>query len=323
MKRLRGMALALGLAAVCLGAVLPAYAASGSRDVQNIPSTVNAEIDSLLSPEVLRSLNLTRNQRDSLDELRRRDWGDRRDDRRDDNRFDRRDGRDFDRFRGLFDLGHRGGGYGVRIERDNDDLQTFLAILALGLYMSDAGDRYVDDYYSMMRLDDFLYLFFRILDMNQRQTFTIHFDRWYDNRYIYRRDDRRFNDWDRWGFPRDWDRRLKLDDRQRRDMERTFRDMDDRYRDKERHYREMEKDYFKRSWDDRSGRDREEQRRKLFEARKDFRIPEREIRERVRPILKEPQRKMFDSMFENKGPAPWQQKNSDGPVIRKPMKNDH
>ena len=174
----------------------------------------------------------------------------------------------------------------------------------------------------MMRLDDFLYLFFQILDLDQRRTFRIHFDRWYDNRYIYRRDDRRDYDRDRW-FPRDWDRRLRLDDRQRRDMDRVFRDMDDRYRDREKRYREMEKDYFKRSWEDRSGRDREEQRKRLFDYRKELRVPEREIRERIHPILKEPQRKIFDSMIGDKGPGQWQQKNSNAPMIRPPVKNDH
>lgn len=330
MKRLRGIALLLGLAGICLGVALPAFAATDNRDVRNVLPNVRGEIDSLLSPEVLRSLNLSRSQRDSLDELRRRDWDDRRDDRKDyrrddhrfDDRFDRWDGRDLGR---LFDLGRRGYGYDVRIERgDDDNFRTFLALLALGLYFSESQDGYYDyDYYNMMRLDDFLYLFFQILDLDQRRTFSVHFDRWYDNRYIYRRDDRRdYYDRDRW-FPRDWDSRLRLDDRQRRDMDRVFRDMDDRYRDKERRYREMEKDYFKRSWEDRSGREREEQRKRLFDYRKELRVPEKEISERVRPILKEPQRKIFDSMLNNKGSGQWQQKNNNAPMIRPPVKNDH
>lgn len=330
MKRLRGIALLLGLAGIFLGVALPAFAATDNRDIRNALPNVRGEIESLLSPEVLRSLNLNRSQRDSLDELLRRDWDDRRDDRRDGWRDDRRDDRRFnDGFDGrdlgrLFDLGRRGYGYDVRIERgDDDNFRTFLALLALGLYFSESQDRYYDyDYYNMMRLDDFLYLFFRILDLDQRRTFSIHFDRWYDNRYIYRRDDRRDNDRYRW-FPRDWDSRLKLDDRQRRDMDRVFRDMDDRYRDREKRYREMEKDYFKRSWEDHSGRDREEQRKKLFDYRKELRVPDREIRERIHPILKEPQKKIFDSMLGDKGPGQWQQNNSGAPMIRPPIKNDH
>lgn len=336
MKRLRGIGLVFGLAALCLGVALPAHAASDAADLYSLTRSVRSDIDSLLTPEVLDSLNLTRSQRDSLDELRRRDWDDRRSDRRDDrrddrrndrrfdNRFDRWDGRDLGSLLGLFDLGRRGYGYDVRIERgDDDNFRTFLALLALGLYFSESQDRYyTDDYYNMMRLDDFLYLFFRILDMDQRRTFSVHFDRWYDNRYLYRRDDRRDFDWYR-RLPGDWDRRLRLDDRQRKDMDRVFRDFDDRFRDRERRYREMEKDYFRRSWEDRSGRDREEQRKRLFEYRKELRVPDGEIRERLRPILNESQRKMFDSMFENRGPGQWQPKNNDAPMIRPPIKNDH
>jgi hypothetical protein len=327
MKRLRGIAIVLGLAGICLGVVLPAYAATSElKNVPNAQSTVRGEIDSLLTPEVLDSLKLSRSQRDSLDELRRRDWDGDRDDRRDDrrdwrrdrDRFDRWDERDIGRLFGLFDVGRRG--YDVRIERgDDDNFRTFLALVALGLYISDAQDGYYDyDYYNMMRLDDFLYLFFRILDVNQRRTFTVHFDRWYDNRYIYRRYDRR--DWDRW-FPRDWDRRLRLDDRQRRDMERVFRDMDDRRWEREKRYREKEKEYFRRSWEDRSGRDREEMRKKLYDARKDLRIPEREVRERVRPFLNDSQRRMLDQIQDNRRPAPWM-KNADGPGPGA-IKNDH
>jgi len=324
MKRWRGIGWMVALAAVFLGAALPAYAAAEFQDpVANMPS-VREEIDSLLTPELLNSLNLTRNQRDSLDELRRRDWDDRsdgrrddrwenrRDDRRYDSRYDRWDGRDLGRLFGLFDLGRRGYGYDVRIERgDDDNFRTFLALLALGLYFSQSQDGYWDsDYYRMMRLDDFLYLFMRILDADQRQTFILRFDRWYDDRYIYRRYDRR-DDGYRW-LPRDWDRRLRLDDRQRRDMERVFRDLDDRYRDRERRYREMEKNYFRHSWDDRSGRDREEQRRRLFEYRQQLRVPESEIRERLRPILNETQRRWLDS--QERTQTPW--------MMRPPVKND-
>ncbi len=324
MKRWRGIGWMVALAAVFLGAAVPAYAAAEFQDpVANMPS-MREEIDSLLSPELLNSLNLTRNQRDSLDELRRRDWDDRsdgrrddrwenrRDDRRYDSRFDRWDGRDLGRLFGLFDFGRRGYGYDVRIERgDDDNFRTFLALVALGLYFSQSQDGYWDsDYYRMMRLDDFLYLFMRILDADQRRTFIIRFDRWYDDRYINRRYDWREERY-RW-LPRDWDRRLRLDDRQRRDMERVFRDLDDRYRDRERRYREMEKNYFRHSWDDRSGRDREEQRKRLFEYRQQLRVPESEIRERLRPILNEPQRRWLDS--QERPLTPW--------MMRPPVKND-
>lgn len=315
-KRFRGIGWMIALGAVFLCAALPAYASAESLDPAATLRTVRGDIDSLLTPELLNSLNLTHNQRNSLEELRRRDWDDRgenrRDDRRYDNRFDRWDGRDFGRLFGLFDLGRRGYGTDVRIERgDDDNFRTFLALVALGLYFSQSQDGYGDDdYYRMMRLDDFLYLFLRILDENQRETFIIRFDRWYDDRYINRRYDWRDERY-RW-FPKDWDRRLRLDDRQRRDMERVFRDLDDRYRDRERRYREMEKNYFRHSWEDRSGRDREEQRRRLFEYRQQLRVPENEIRERLRPILNESQRRFFDSQPHILSPG----------MNRPPVKND-
>lgn len=313
----------VALAAVCLGAALPAYAAADFQTPVSHRGSVREDIDSLLTPEVLNSLNLTRSQRDSLEELRRRDWDDRRDGREDgrwenrrddrhtDTRYHRWEDRDIDRLFGLFDFGRRG--YDVRIERgDDDNFRTFLALLALGLYFGQSqDDYYYDDYYRMMRLDDFLYLFLRILDADQRQTFIIRFDRWYDDRYINRRYDWRDRDWERW-VPRDWDRRLRLDDRQRRDMERVFRDLDDRYRDRERRYRDMEKNYFKHSWEDRSGRDREEQRRRLFEYRQQLRVPENEIRERLRPILNESQRRLLDSQPRFLSPG----------MNRPPVKND-
>ena len=96
-----------------------------------------------------------------------------------------------------------------------------------------------------------------------------------------------------WRLPGELESRLRLDDRQRQEMERVFKDIGGRQQDRTKRYMEMEKDYFKRSWQDPSGRQREEQRRKLFEARKELRIPEREIRERVRPILNDSQRRTF------------------------------
>ena len=99
------------------------------------------------------------------------------------------------------------------------------------LSQSQDTDRYYDPGYGYdygygpgrwVRIDDFLYLFFRILDMNQRYTFKIYFDRWYDD-YYYRPD--RFRDYHYRYYReamRDWDRRLHLSEKQRRDMERYY-----------------------------------------------------------------------------------------------------
>ena len=182
----------------------------------------------------------------------------------------------------------------------------------------------------------------------------MYFDRWYDDSYYYpryhrrydwdRHDDRdgrhndwdrydnkrygdrdgRHNEWERFGFPRDMDKRLKLDDRQRKDFDRVFRDFDSRNRDGEKRYLEMERDYFKRSWDLPS-QEREQQRKRLFDARKEFRIPDREIREKVAPILRDSQRKTFESFRKNTdGIKRWNPQNNSGQTFKRPAKvNEH
>jgi len=374
MKRLRSMALALVVAGLAVGTALPASAASLPRLADGLPE-VAQEIGKLFSPELMNALNLDSNQRNSFDELRRRGFGDRRDDgrvyrdvRRDDRRYDRYDSRSLGRLYDLIDVGRRGYRGSYRFERGGDDgLEAFLAILSLGLMMSERnsgygygypypgpyGYGYPDGYYyggygyDMIQLEDFLYLFYQILNLDQRRTFRVHFDRWYDDSYYYpryhgrtnwdRHDDRdgrhndwdrydnkrygdrdgRYNEWERFGFPRDMDRRLKLDDRQRKDF-------DSRNRDGEKRYLEMERDYFKRSWDLPS-QEREQQRKRLFDARKEFRIPDREISEKVTPILRDSQRKTFESFRRNtEGMKQWNPQNNNGPTFRLPVRvNEH
>lgn len=420
MKRLGAMALVLGVAGLCFVAVLPAHGATGAQGLPNAPPSVLEEIDSLLSPELLRALNLNPGQLGSLEELRRRDWSGTRGGAVEGEvtrsapgsgyRPGPTDGRrygppgsgyGYGPLNGRYPVPRYGypwrgygGGYGIRVHDGDDDLEAFLAILSLGLVLSQGmGQGYgygYDDYGygTMIQLDDFLYLF-QILDLAQRDTFAVYFDGWYDNRYYrhggfygygypyygygygypyygygYGYDDRydgydgrhrevaphpnhhgdrydRYHD-DRYDGHRDGDRydgrrgqegtwrlpgelesRLRLDDRQRQEMERVFRDIGGRQQDRTKRYMEMEKDYFKRSWQDPSGRQREEQRRKLFEARKELRIPEREIRERVRPILNDSQRRTFESMVRNRAPSQWKQNSGSSPMIRRPVKNDH
>ena len=386
MKRLRSMALALVVAGLAVGTALPASAATNlPRLAEGLPE-VAQEIGKLFSPELMNALNLDSNQRNSFDELRRRGFGDRSDDgrvyrdvRRDDRRYDRYDSRSLGRLYDVIDIGRRGYGGSYRFERGGDDgLEAFLAILSLGLMMSNRNTGYGYDYpypapypypygygypdgyyyggygYDMIQLEDFLYLFYQILNLNQRQTFRVYFDRWYDNSYYYPRyhgrydwdrhdgrdgrhkdwdryDNKRYgdrdgrhNEWERFGFPRDMDKRLKLDDRQRKDFDRVFRDFDSRHRDGEKRYLEMERDYFKRSWDLPS-QEREQQRKRLFDARKEFRIPDREIREKVTPILRDSQRKTFESFRKNtEGMKQWKPQNGSAPTFKRPAKvNEH
>ncbi len=258
------------------------------------------EVDSLFSPELMRTLALTPNQRNTFQELRGRDWG---------YRPDHRYSGQLDALFGLTRM-IRPGGPRVVIERENDNLRTFMALLAFGILLSQAqdSDRYYDPGYGYdygygygsgrwIRIDDFLYLFFRILDMNQRYTFKIYFDRWYDD-YYYRPD--RFRDYhDRYyrETMRDWDRRLHLSEKQRRDMERYYRDLYSRQWDREKRYRDLEKDYLKRNWDRGSFRDIDRYRRDLLQRRQESLAPPRDSRDRFRSILDDKQRKAFDSMI--------------------------
>jgi len=386
MKRLRSMALALVVAGLAVGTALPASAATNLPRLGDGLPEVAQEIGKLFSPELMNALNLDSNQRNSFDELRRRGYGDRRDDGRDYRgvrRDDRFDSRSLGRLYDVIDVGRRGYRGSYRFERGDDDaLEAFLAILSLGLSMSNRNTGYGYDYpypapygygypdgyyydgygYDMIQLEDFLYLFYQILNLDQRRTFRVHFDRWYDDCYYYPRyhgrvdwdrhdgrggrhedwdrhdgRDGRHEDWDRhdgrdgghkdwerYGFPRDMDRRLKLDDRQRNDFGRVFRDFDTRHRDGEKRYLEMERDYFKRSWD-LPGQEREQQRKRLFDARNEFRIPDREIREKVGPILRDSQRKTFESFRRNTdGMKQWKPQNGSAPTFKRPARvNEH
>ena len=225
MKRLRSMVFALVVAGLAVGTALPASAAANLPRLGDGLPEVAQEIGKLFSPELMNALNLDSSQRNSFDELRRRGFGDRRDDgrdyrevRRDDRRYDRYDSRSLGRLYDVIDVGRRGYRGSYRFERDDDDgLEAFLAILSLGLMMSNRspgygygypdpypyGYGYPDGYYyggygyDMIQLEDFLYLFYQILNLNQRQTFRVYFDRWYDDSYYYPRYHGRY-DWDRY-----------------------------------------------------------------------------------------------------------------------------
>ena len=288
----------LVLGSLFLGTGFSVAASAAGPDLDGVVYWAEEEVDSLFSPELMRALALTPSQRGSFQELRGRDWGYRPDDRYS------------GQLDALFGLGGmiRPGGPRVVIERDNDNLRTFLALFAFGLLLSQAQDtdRYYDPGYGYdygygpgrwVRMDDFLYLFFRILDMNQRYTFKIYFDRWYDD-YYYRPD--RFRDYHYRYYReamRDWDRRLHLSEKQRRDMERYYDDLYNRRWDRERRYRDLEKDYLKRSWDRDSFGDIDRYRRDLLQRRQESLTPPRDSRDRFRSILDDGQRKTFDSLI--------------------------
>jgi hypothetical protein len=291
----------LVIAGFLMGIGLPVPALAREPSLDGVVYWSEDEVNSLFSPDLMRTLNLTHSQRNAFQELRGRDWG---------YRPDHRYSRDLD---ALFSLGRvmRPGGSRVVIERGgSNDLDTFLAILAFGLLVSQTqdNDRYYDYDYGYgygsgrwIRIDDFLYMFLRILDMNQRRTFTVYFDRWYDDNY-YRRDYRRGYERHYWKIMRDWDRRLRLSEKQRRDMERYFRDLHNRQWEKDRRYRDLEKDYLRRSWDRDSFRDIDRYRRDLLKYRRESLEPPRDARDRFRTILDNQQRKTFDSMIREQAP---------------------
>ncbi|MGC9373022.1 MAG: hypothetical protein ACP5DY_06840 [Thermovirgaceae bacterium] len=291
-----------------LGLGIPATANARDLDIGDGVYWSKEDVDDLLSPQILRSLSLNRRQRDSLEDLLRRDWGRGRDDRY----------RDLDSLFG----GSRLGGGRIVIERDNDNLDTILALLGFGILMNRIND---DDYYSRsyIRADDFLYYFFQILDLNQRYKFRIYFDRWYDDhyyrpnrdRYKRRPDDRDWRDWSR-----ELERRLKLSERQRERLERELRDYYDSRRDRDRRYRDAERDYFRQNWERRDQRDFDEHRKRLERLRREENERDLRIRERFRSILDERQRRAFDSLRHDEN---HREKHDVKPPVKWPPKPKH
>ena len=307
----------LVLGSLFLGTGLSVAASAGEPDLDGVVYWSEDEVNSLFSPDLMRTLNLTPGQRNSFQELRSRDWG---------YRQDHRYSRDLD---ALFSLGRmiRPGGSRVVIERGgSNNLDAFLAVLAFGILISQAqdNDRYYNPGYGYdygygsgqwIRIDDFLYLFFRILDMNQRRTFTVYFDRWYDD-YYFRRDHRRDYERNYWEMMRDWGRRLRLSEKQRRDMERYFRDLHNRQWERDRRYRDFEKDYLKRNWDRDSFRDIDKYRRDLLKRRQESLTPPPDSRDRFRSILDDKQRRTFDSMISEREPRRWDRERTSPPKLQ-------
>ena len=129
----------LVLGSLFLGTGLSVAASAAGPDLDGVVYWAEEEVDSLFSPELMRALALTPSQRGSFQELRDRDWG-----YRPEHRYS-------GQLDALFGLGGmiRPGGPRVVIERENDNLRTFLALLAFGLLLSQAQDtdRYYDPGY--------------------------------------------------------------------------------------------------------------------------------------------------------------------------------
>lgn len=311
MKKIRGVVVVLVMAGIFLGSGITAYAAPRDSGLDGVVYWNRQDVDDLFSPDLVRSLHLTRDQRNSLDELRRRDWNDRPRDRY---------SRDLDV---LLNLRRSHGGYRIEVGRENNNLQTFLTLLTIGVLISDAQDN--DRYYDQgIRIDDFLYLFSRILDLNQRQTFRVYFDRWYDRRYYYNRDRRWDNDRYRWELSREMEYKLRLSQMQREKIKRELRYLYDRQKDRDRHYRDMEKDYLRKNWDRPSVRDFDEYRKRLIRVQRDRMTPQWEARDKFRSVLDDKQRRIFDSMRDRDGRDNWDQnKHDDHKKIWKPKKHDN
>ena len=300
---MRKIVAGLIISGLLLGIGLPVPASAREPSLDGVVYWSEKEVNSLFSPDLMRTLDLSPSQRRSFQELRSRDWG---------YRPDHRYSRDLDV---LFNQGRMirpGGSSRVVIERRSDDFQTLLTLLTFGILLGQAQDNdrnydydYDYDYgYGQgqwIRVDDFLYLFSRILNMNQRRTFTVYFDRWYDD-YYYRRDYRRDYEHYHREMMRDWDRRLRLSEKQRRDMDRYFRDLYSRQWERDRRYRDLEKDYLRRNWDRDSFRDIDRYRGDLLKYRRESLEPPRDARDRFRNILDDQQRKTFESIIREQAP---------------------
>ncbi len=272
----------LVMAGLLMGVGLPASASAIGNWSDGVLYWSRDEVNSLFSPELVRTLNLSSSQRSSLNGLLNRNWSYRSNDRYS------------SQLEALFRMGGLGSGSRVVIQRENNNLQTFLTILAFGAMVSQARDD--RGYYDQgIRIDDLLYLFYQILDMDQRYCFKTCFDRWYEDRF-YRSTDYRGSDRYQWDTFKNLENRLRLSERQRLDMDRSMRDLYPRQAELEKRYRDLEKDYLKKNWERSSSQNFDRHREELLRARKESLDPRIEASERFRSVLNEQQRRTFDSL---------------------------
>jgi hypothetical protein len=255
MRRIKSIAMVAVLAGLCLGLALPVAAKSWNDDRDDVYWTARS-VERLLSDDFLDSLRLTNRQRDSLRDLRR------------DQRFDRRDER-------------------------LDDLKDILRLVAIGDVL-DSNRRSVLDRdldYLLRTDDDFLYRYYQVLDPSQRRILRDRlqkdYDRWDNRGWQFGRI--------RWTLSKDLARRLDLSRNQKDRIDRILRDANGSMRDRELRLWRLEKDYFSRNWDPFSARSDAKFRKNLIDARRNTWLFSSQVRQRIRSVLDNRQRRIFDS----------------------------
>ena len=254
MKRMGRLAMALLVAGLCLGFTLPAAAASWN-DKSDIYWT-GRSVERLLSDDFLDDLDLSRRQRDAIEDLRR------------DNRYDRRSD-SMDDLGDILDVLLRGGIIGSSRERDLDQ----------------------DLDYLLRTDDDLLYRFYQVLDPSQRRIARDRIDRWYDedgNRGW------QFGQ-GRWELSRELERRLQLSSSQKKEIDRILRKAEREIRNRENRLWEKEREYFRNYWDPSSARSDSKYRRQLLDSRRNVWLMTKEVRTDIRRVLNSRQRKIFDN----------------------------
>lgn len=255
MSRFWRTALALVLAGLCAGTVLPARASSWNEERDDLYWT-GRSVERLLSEDFLDGLRLTPRQRQAIGDLRR------------DGRFERR-------------------------SEHLDDLKDILGLVIVGDLLDSRreGSLERDLDYLLRTDDDFLYRFYQILEPDQRRLAWERMGRWYDNGgnrgWHFGRV--------RWELSRELERRLNLTNRQKKEIDRILRDAAEEMRDRERRLMRLEREYFRRNWEPFSARSEARFRRDLLDARRDALLMTRRVRERIRSVLDPRQRRIFDS----------------------------
>lgn len=255
MNRFWRTALALVLAGLCAGTVLPARASSWNEERDDLYWT-GRSVERLLSEDFLDGLRLTPRQRQAIGDLRR------------DGRFERR-------------------------SEHLDDLKDILGLVIVGDLLDSRreGSLERDLDYLLRTDDDFLYRFYQILEPDQRRLAWERMGRWYDNGgnrgWHFGRV--------RWELSRELERRLNLTNRQKKEIDRILRDAAEEMRDRERRLMRLEREYFRRNWEPFSARSEARFRRDLLDARRDALLMTRRVRERIRSVLDPRQRRIFDS----------------------------
>lgn len=264
MKRMGRLAMTLLVAGLCLGFTLPAAAVSWD-DKSDIYWT-GRSVERLLSDDFLDDLDLSRRQRDAIEDLRR------------ENRYDRR-------------------------SDSMNDLEEILDIVLRGGILGSSRERdlYSDLDYLLRTDDDFLYRFYQVLDPSQRRIARNRIDRWYDEDLS-----RGWHfGQGRWELSRELERRLQLSSSQKKEIDRILRRAEREIRNREKRLWEREREYFRNYWDPSSARSDSKYRRQLLDSRRNVWLMTKEVRTDIRRVLNSRQRKIFDnwngSLFEGAG----------------------